>query len=91
MYAMPTLLLIVFMYRKSGVVLFSPKNFKPSKPPFLQFGLDKVEFVDVVKYVGITVVWTRDVPRIVTYQDKPELSTVLVISWGQNFRYVLLM
>ena len=80
MYVMPTLLLIVFMYRKSDVVLFSPKNFKPSKFPFLRFGLDKVEFVDMVKYVGITVVWTRDLPKIVTYQDKAKLSTVLVIS-----------
>ena len=44
---------IVFNYRKSAGVLFSPKNFKLSKPPFLLLGLDKVEFVDRVKYLGI--------------------------------------
>ena len=44
---------IVFNYRKSAGVLFSPKNFKLSKPPFLLLGLDKIEFVDRVKYLGI--------------------------------------
>ena len=44
---------IVFNYRKSARVLFSPKNFKLSKPPFLLLGLDKIEFVDRVKYLGI--------------------------------------
>ena len=44
---------IVFNYRKSAGVLFSPKNFKLLKPSFLLFGLDKVEFVDRVKYLGI--------------------------------------
>ena len=34
-------------------VLISPKTFKLSKPPFLLLGLDKVEFVDRVKYLGI--------------------------------------
>ena len=45
---------IDFNYRKSAVVLFSPKNFKLSKP-FLLLGLDKVEFVDMVKCLGIIV------------------------------------
>ena len=45
--------LTVFNYRKSAGILFSPKNFKLSKPPFLLLGLDKVEFVDRVKYLGI--------------------------------------
>ena len=44
---------IVFNYRKSTGVLFSPKNFKLSKPPFLLLGLGKVKFVDRVKYQGI--------------------------------------
>ena len=44
---------IVFNYCKSARGLFSPKNFKLSKPPFLLLGLDKVEFVDRVKYLGI--------------------------------------
>ena len=44
---------IVFNCRKSGGVLFSPKNFKQSKPPFLLHVLDKVEFVDRVKFLGI--------------------------------------
>ena len=46
---------IVFNYRKSAGVLFSSKNFKLSKPPFLLLGLDKIEFVDRVKYLGIIV------------------------------------
>ena len=46
---------IVFNYRKFAGVLFSPKNFKLSKLPFLLLGLDKVEFVDRVKYLGSSV------------------------------------
>ena len=44
---------IVFNYQKSARVLFSPTNFKLSKPPFLLLGLDKVEFLNRVKYLGI--------------------------------------
>ena len=44
---------IVFNYRKSAGVLFSPKNFELSKPPFLLLGLNKIEFVNRVKYLGI--------------------------------------
>ena len=35
----------VFNYCKSVGVLFFSENFKLSKPPFLLFGFDKVEFV----------------------------------------------
>ena len=44
---------IVLNNRKSATDLFSPENFKLSKLPFLLLGLDKVEFVDREKYLGI--------------------------------------
>ena len=71
---------IVFNYRKSAGVLFSPKNFKLSKPPFLLLGLDKIEFVDRVKYLGIIMDSSSNENCDISRQT--ELSTVLVTSWG---------
>ena len=45
---------------------------------FLLLGLDMIKFVDRLKYLGL--LWTRALMRIVMYQDKAELFTVLVTS-----------
>ena len=55
MYVMLTLVLMtlhLIIVNLPGF-LFSPKNFKLSKPPSLPLGLNKVEFVDRVKYLSI--------------------------------------